>query len=44
MFAFEWAMAYSTLIPYGNNPKVKATGEKFLEDIAEEMDNVMRCK
>ena len=44
MFAFEWAMAYSTLIPYGNNPKVKATGEKFLEDIAEEMNNVMRCK
>jgi|TARA_R110001632_G_scaffold68767_1_gene160949 hypothetical protein len=44
MFAFEWAMAYSTLVPYGNMRKDRATGEQFLEDIAEEMDGVMRSK
>ena len=44
MFAMEWAMAYSTLIPYGNKPKVRQTGEQFLEDIADEMNDVMRCK
>jgi len=41
MFAFEWAMAYSTLIPYGKKSMVRSTGEKFLEDIAEEMDDLM---
>ena len=44
MFAFEWAMAYSTLIPYGSKPMVRQTGEQFLEDIADEMNDVMRSK
>ena len=42
MFAFEWAMAYSTLVKYGDEPLVRETGEKFLEHIADDMDGVMR--
>ena len=42
MFAFEWGMAYSSLIPYGSNPLNRATGEKFLMDISDDMDAVMR--
>tara|TARA_B100000686_G_scaffold59709_2_gene64215 strand:+ start:7119 stop:8273 length:1155 start_codon:yes stop_codon:yes gene_type:complete len=42
MFAFEWAMAYSTLVKYGDEPFVRETGEKFLEHIADDMDGVMR--
>jgi hypothetical protein len=42
MFAFEWAMAYSSLIPYGSLPLQRETGEKFLIDISDDMDAVMR--
>jgi hypothetical protein len=42
MFAFEWAMAYSTLIPYGERTLNRGAGEQFLEDISDDMDAVMR--
>jgi hypothetical protein len=42
MFAFEWAMAYSTVIPYGKSVFTRSTGERFLSDIADDMDAVMR--
>ena len=42
MFAFEWAMAYSSIIPYGDKPLNRSTGERFLEDISDDMDAVMR--
>lgn len=44
MFAFEWAMAYSSLVKYGRRPLNRAAGEQFLEDIADDMDAVMRGK
>lgn len=44
MFAFEWAMAYSSIIPYGSEPLNRATGKKFLRDIASDMDAVMRSR
>ncbi len=42
MFAFEWAMAYSTVIPYGQRSLNRQTGEQFLIDISDDMDAVMR--
>jgi len=42
MFAFEWAMAYSTIMPYGGRKLIREAGEKFLEDISDDMDAVMR--
>jgi len=42
MFAFEWAMAYSSLIPLGNRKVNREAGEEFLGMIAEDMDAVMR--
>ncbi len=44
MFAFEWAMAYSSLIKYGKRPLNRDAGEQFLDDIADDMDAVMRGK
>ena len=44
MFAFEWAMAYSSLIKYGKRPLNREAGEQFLDDIADDMDAVMRGK
>ena len=44
MFAFEWAMAYSSLVKYGGKPLNRKAGEQFLEDIADDMDAVMRGK
>jgi hypothetical protein len=42
MFAFEWAMAYSSLVKYGGRPLNREAGERFLEDISDDMDAVMR--
>ena len=42
MFAFEWAMAYSSLIPLGNRKMNRQAGEDFLGMIADDMDAVMR--
>ncbi len=42
MFAFEWAMAYSSLIPLGNRKINRQAGEAFLGMIADDMDAVMR--
>jgi hypothetical protein len=42
MFAFEWAMAYSTVIPYGQRSLCRQSGEEFLMDISDDMDAVMR--
>jgi len=42
MFAMEWAMAYSCLMPYGSMPLDRYTGEKWLEDVSDDMDAVMR--
>jgi len=42
MFAFEWAMAYSTFIKLGSLPLNRDAGEAFLELIADDMDAVMR--
>ena len=42
MFAFEWAMAYSSLIPMGNRKVNREAGEAFLGMIADDMDAVMR--
>ena len=42
MFAFEWAMAYSSLIPMGNRKMNREAGEAFLSMIADDMDAVMR--
>jgi len=42
MFAFEWAMAYSSLIPMGNRKMNREAGEAFLGMIADDMDAVMR--
>ena len=42
MFAFEWAMAYSSIVKYGMNNLNREAGEKFLEDISDDMDAVMR--
>lgn len=44
MFAFEWAMAYSSVIKYGNNPLNRDTGKQFLSDIASDMDAAMRSR
>jgi len=44
MFAFEWAMAYSTFIPLGTLPMNRDAGEAFLEMIADDMDALMRGK
>ena len=44
MFAFEWAMAYSTFIPLGTLPLNRDAGEAFLELIADDMDALMRGK
>ena len=44
MFAFEWAMAYSSLVKYGGKKLNREAGEQFLEDIADDMDAVMRGK
>ena len=44
MFAFEWAMAYSSLIPLGGRKMNREAGEAFLEMIADDMDAVMRGK
>ena len=44
MFAFEWAMAYSSVVKYGKKPLNRSTGEQFLEDISDDMDAVMRGK
>ncbi len=44
MFAFEWAMAYSSVVKYGSKPLNRSTGEQFLEDISDDMDSVMRGK
>jgi len=44
MFAFEWAMAYSSLVKYGGKTLNRKAGEQFLEDIADDMDAVMRGK
>tara|TARA_B100000214_G_scaffold338847_1_gene284260 strand:+ start:3890 stop:5035 length:1146 start_codon:yes stop_codon:yes gene_type:complete len=44
MYAFQWAMVYSSIVPMGKEPLIRATGEKFLELIAEDMDAVMRGK
>lgn len=43
MFAFQWAAIYSTFFDYGGL-KDRSAGEKFLKDISEEMNNVMRMK
>ncbi len=42
MFAFEWAMAYSSLVKYGARNLNREAGEQFLEDISDDMDAVMR--
>ena len=44
MYAFQWAMVYSSIVPMGKEPLIRATGEKFLELIVEDMDAVMRGK
>ena len=44
MFAFEWAMAYSTCIKYGDEPLNREMGKKFLDDVASDMDAVMRSR
>ena len=44
MFACEWAMAYSSLIPLGGRKMNREAGEAFLEMIADDMDAVMRGK
>lgn len=44
MFAFEWAMAYSSIIPYGSEPLNRDTGKKFLRDLSSDMDAVMRSR
>lgn len=44
MFAMEWAMAYSSVIPYGSEPLNRDTGKKFIADIASDMDAVMRSR
>jgi hypothetical protein len=43
MFAFQWAAIYSTFFDY-RGMKNRSAGEKFLKDISEEMNNVMRMK
>lgn len=42
MFAFEWAMAYSSFIPMGKRALDRKTGEAFLAMIADDMDAIMR--
>ena len=42
MFAFQWAMAYSSIMSYGGRKLNREAGEKFLEDISDDMDAVMR--
>jgi hypothetical protein len=37
-------MAYSSLIKYGKRPLNRDAGEQFLDDIADDMDAVMRGK
>lgn len=44
LFAFEWAMAYSSIVKYGARSLQRASGEQFLEDISDDMDAVMRGK
>ena len=41
MFAFEWAMAYSSLVKYGARTLNREAGEQFLEDISDDMDAIM---
>jgi|TARA_R110002110_G_scaffold25843_4_gene95503 hypothetical protein len=42
MYAYQWAMVYSSIFKMGSNPLIRATGEKFLDLIASDMDKVMR--
>ena len=42
MFAFEWAMAYSSFIPLGKRAINREAGEVFLGLIADDMDALMR--
>ncbi len=42
MFAFEWAMAYSSRLKMGKKPLKRETGEYFLDLISHDMDKVMR--
>lgn len=42
MYAYQWAMVYSTILPMGTLPQNRETGERFLELISSDMDKVMR--
>ena len=44
MYAYQWAMAYSSVVPMGKEPLIRATGERFLDLISGDMDAVMRGK
>tara|TARA_B110000444_G_scaffold167446_1_gene156456 strand:+ start:3608 stop:4768 length:1161 start_codon:yes stop_codon:yes gene_type:complete len=42
MFALQYAMLYSSILPLGSRPLTRETGEQFLSMIADDMDSVMR--